>query len=141
MAYYLPLLVAVLGTTLYQVSAKSIPAGVDTFASLTITYMVAAACCLVLYFIIGSGDGLLVEYSRINWATFALGACVVLMEGGQILMYKAGWTINSVAIVIACCSAVILLFIGYLAFHEALTWNKVLGAAVCIGGVILINIK
>jgi multidrug transporter EmrE-like cation transporter len=37
--------------------------------------------------------------------------------------------------------AVLLLFVGWLLYHEALTWNKLLGIAVCVAGLVLINLR
>ncbi|MDO4621715.1 MAG: hypothetical protein Q4B22_02060 [Eubacteriales bacterium] len=34
-----------------------------------------------------------------------------------------------------------LALVGYFLFHEAITWNKIAGAAVCLGGLALINLK
>ena len=37
--------------------------------------------------------------------------------------------------------AVILIFVGYLLYHEAITWNKIAGIAVCLAGLVLINLR
>ena len=37
--------------------------------------------------------------------------------------------------------AVMLLFVGYLLYHEALTWNKLVGVIVCLIGLAFINYK
>ena len=35
----------------------------------------------------------------------------------------------------------VLLAVGYLLYHEALTWNKVLGVVICLVGLVFINLK
>ena len=35
----------------------------------------------------------------------------------------------------------VLLLVGYFLYHEALTWNKLLGAVICLIGLIFINYK
>jgi drug/metabolite transporter (DMT)-like permease len=55
--------------------------------------------------------------------------------------YKAGWPVSIAQIVQASVLAVILIFVGYLLYHEAVTWNKVVGIIVCLIGLALINIK
>ena len=37
--------------------------------------------------------------------------------------------------------AVILIFVGYLLYHEAITWNKIVGIIVCLAGLVLINFR
>jgi len=37
--------------------------------------------------------------------------------------------------------AVILIFVGYLLYHEAITWNKIVGIIVCLAGLVLINYR
>ena len=34
-----------------------------------------------------------------------------------------------------------LLLVGFLLYHEALTWNKLVGVAICLIGLIFINLK
>lgn len=37
--------------------------------------------------------------------------------------------------------AVILIFVGYLLYKEAITWNKIVGILICLAGLGLINMK
>lgn len=32
-----------------------------------------------------------------------------------------------------------LIFVGYLLYHEAITWSKVIGIALCLVGLVFIN--
>ena len=32
-------------------------------------------------------------------------------------------------------------FVGYLFYHEALTWNKLVGVGICLVGLVFINLK
>lgn len=56
-------------------------------------------------------------------------------------MYKAGWQISTAPIVQSAIVAIILIIIGFLLFKESMTWNKILGIAVCILGLFFINLK
>ena len=140
MAYYIPLLIVIIGNTLYQIFAKSVPEEANAFLSLTITYLVGAVVCFIIFFF-GQHDAVAIEASKINWTAFALGIAVAAIEGGTLLMYKVGWPINTAAIAASCCVAIILVFVGAALFSEAITWNKVAGIAVCIAGVVLLNLK
>ena len=48
----------------YNISTKSTPQGIDPFASLTITYLVAAALSLLMFFVTGEQKNLLTEFSK-----------------------------------------------------------------------------
>ena len=140
-SYVWPLALIVLSNTLYQVCAKSVPEGINPFASLTVTYLVGALLSGVLYFALGNGGSLLKEYGKLNWAPFVLGIVVVGLEAGYIFAFKAGWQVSTAQVVQAAILAGVLLAVGYLLYHEALTWNKVLGVVICLVGLVFINLK
>ena len=35
----------------------------------------------------------------------------------------------------------VLLVVGWLLYHEALTWNKIVGIVICLAGLVFINLK
>ena len=140
-AYIWPMALLLLSNTVYQICAKSVPEDINPFASLTVTYLVAAAASTVLFFTLHRGSSLPEEYSKLNWAPFILGIVIVGLEAGWIYAYQAGWQVSTGFIVQSAFLAVALLFVGYLLYHEALTWNKLLGVAICIIGLAFINYK
>ncbi len=140
-AYIWPMALLLLSNTVYQICAKSVPEDINPFASLTVTYLVAAAASTVLFFTLHRGSSLPEEYCRLNWAPFILGIVIVGLEAGWIYAYQAGWQVSTGFIVQSAFLAVALLFVGYLLYHEALTWNKLLGVAICIIGLAFINYK
>ena len=140
-SYIWPIGLVVLSNVVYQICAKSVPDGLDPFASLVVTYLVGAAASLVLYFVIGKGGNIFKELGKLNWAPFVLGLVIVGLEVGFIFAYRAGWSVSTASLVQGTALAVILLFVGYMAYKEALTWNKLLGAGVCLAGLFLINYK
>lgn len=137
--YIWPLGLAVLSNVFYQICAKSVPEKMNPLASLTITYAVGAVASLILYYALNKGGNIWQEYQKTNWAPFLLGVVVVGLEVGFIYAYKAGWPVSTAQIVQAAVLAVILIFVGYLLYKEAITWNKLLGIVVCLIGLGLIN--
>ena len=125
----------------YQVCAKSVPDGMNAFASLTVTYLVGAAVSLILFFVLEKDADLFREYRKMNWAPIVLGLVIVGLEVGWIFAYKAGWQVSTGFIVQSAFLAAALLMVGYLLYHEALTWNKVLGVIICLIGLGFINYK
>ena len=139
--YVWPLGLVVLSNVFYQICTKSVPGKMDPFASLTITYAVGAAASLILYFVLSKGGNIIQEYRQTNWAPFVLGLVIVGLEVGYIYAYKAGWPVSVAQIVQAALLAVILIFVGYMLYKEAITWNKIVGIIVCLAGLGLINMK
>ncbi len=139
-SYIWPIALIVLSNVFYQISTKSVPNDVDPLASLTATYLVGAVVSGVLYFLLNRNGDLLREYGKLNWASIILGFTVVGLEVGWIYAYKAGWQISRGFIVQAAFLAVVLVFVGYFLYHEALTWNKLIGVTVCLIGLAIINL-
>ena len=63
------------------------------------------------------------------------------LEAGYIYAYKAGWQVSAASLVQSSFLAVILIFVGWLVYKEALTWNKLVGVAICLIGLAFINHK
>lgn len=140
-SYIWPLALVVLSNIVYQICTKSAPQGMDPFAVLTVTYLTGAAAAFLLYLIFNRHANLLQEYKKLNWAPFVLGLVIVGLEVGYIYAYRAGWSVSVAPIVQAAALAVIMIFVGRLLYKEGITWNKLTGIALCIAGLVLINLK
>ncbi len=140
-AYVWPIALVVLSNTLYQVCAKSVPEGINPLASLTVTYLVGAAVSCALYYILNRNADLIREVRQTNWAPIVLGVVIVGLEIGFIYAFRAGWQISTAQLVSSALVAVALAFVGYLFYHEALTWNRIAGIIVCLAGLVLINLR
>ena len=142
LSYIWPIALVVLSNTAYQICAKSVPEELNPLASLTVTYLVGAAVSALLYFLLGPAEGgLAKELGKINWAPFAMGVVIVGLEVGWICAYKAGWQVSAGFIVQSAFLAVALLLVGRWLYHEALTWNKLAGVALCLAGLAFINYR
>ena len=141
LSYIWPLALVVLSNTLYQICAKSVPDGMNPLASLTVTYLIGAAVSCVLYYLLNRDANLFREIRLTNWAPIVLGIVIVGLEVGFIYAFRAGWQISMAQIVSSAVLAVILIFVGYLLYHEAITWNKIVGIIVCLAGLVLINYR
>lgn len=76
-----------------------------------------------------------------NWAPFVLGIAIVGLEAGWIYAYKAGWQVSTGFIVQSAFLAIVLLFVGYFLYREALSWNKIAGIVICLIGLVFINLR
>ena len=140
-SYMWPIALAILSNVLYHICAKTTPEGIHPFASLTVTYLTGAVLSAVLYYVLAPQANLVKECGRLNWAPFALGIVIVGLEGGWLYAYKAGWQVNTGFIVQSAFVSVLLLFVGFFLYHEALSWNKLLGTAICLLGLVFINLN
>ena len=138
-SYIWPLALVVASNIVYQICAKSVPDEVSPFASLTVTYLVGAACSAVMYLFSGSEGGLIKELSRMNWAPYVLGLVIVGLEVGFIYAYRAGWAVSTASLVQSAFLSSALVFVGYLLYHEPLTPSKLLGVVICLVGLVFIN--
>jgi len=139
--YVWPIALVIISNVIYQICAKSVPKEMNPFASLTVTYIIGAIASAILYYMLAKSGSLVKEYSKLNWAPFVLGVVIVGLETGWIYAYKAGWQVSTGFIVQSAVLEVMLLAVGYFLYHEAFTWNKVVGVVVCLIGLAFINYK
>ena len=138
-SYVWPIVLVVESNIIYHVCTKSTPESMDAFASLIVTYSVAAVTAAILYFALNPGKSLLKELTEINWAPFVLGIVIVGLETGFLYAYRAGWQISMANVVQGAFQAVALMILGALAYHEKITVNKIIGMALCLAGLYFIN--
>lgn len=138
-AYIWPLALVVLSNVAYQVCAKALSADMDPFASLIVTYLVSAAVSAGLYLVLSPATSLALEMRKIDAAPFAFGLALVGLEVGWIYAYRAGWPVSTGHLVHTVFLAAILIFVGRVLYHEPVTWNKIIGAIVCLVGVAMIG--
>ena len=139
--YVWPIALVLLSNTAYQICAKGVPNTVSPFASLTITYIVAAVFSAVMHFITHPTANILKEATKMNWAPYVLGLVIVGLEVGWIYAYRAGWQVSTGSIVQGAFLAVILIFVGLILYNEPVTWNKIVGIGICLIGLVFINLK
>lgn len=139
MSYIWPIALLVISNVVYQICAKSVPKDMDAMASMTITYLVGAVCSAMMFYMMNKNGSLLQEYGKINIAPVLLGISVVGLEIGFIYAYKIGWPVSTASIVQSAFLALALLFVGALLYHEAITFNKVIGVVICLIGLYFIN--
>ena len=136
-----PIALVVVSNIVYQLCTKSVPADMNPFASLTITYTVGAVVSGILYSVLGSGGNFFGELTKTNWAPFVLGIVIVGLEVGFIYAYKAGWQVSTASVVQSAVLSAALILVGWIFFKEPLTWNKLVGVGICLIGLVFINMK
>lgn len=135
-----PILIVVLSNTFYNVCMKSMPNDVNPFGALMVTYLVAAIISAIIFVYAAGPSNIGVEISKINWTSVVLALAIVGLEVGYVFVYRAGWTVSTASVVANIGLACVLLFVGYFLYRENVSLNQIVGIAVCMVGLILINL-
>lgn len=137
--FYLPIIIMILGTTSYHIGQKSIPSQVSPVLSLAVNYitaLIATLLLLPLYPLRATGSGSL---RSVNWASYFVGVSIVGVELAVLLAYRTGWKISLVSVIGNTASALLLVFIGLIFFHEQLSGKNAVGIVMCLAGLALIT--
>lgn len=134
-----PILVVIGANALYNIAAKGTPSNVNSFASLTVTYLVAAVASLLLFLITSPTKNLPAEFGKTNWTAVVFGLAVVALEFGYINIYRLGWKVSVGSLVANIGLACVLLLVGMLLYKEIITPRQIAGMVVCGAGLFLIS--
>ena len=126
------------GNIAYHLLNKSVAPNAHPFASLVATYGVGLAVSLAVLTIEVKG-GVAEGLRHLNWASYALGVVVVLLELGFLLAYRAGWKISAAALYSNVAVGLLLLPIGLLAFRESLTAANAAGIVLAVVSLVLMT--
>lgn len=137
---FFPILLIVGSNVVYNISTKATPSGANAAASLVITYVVAAICAFLLL-LIQTKEFSFSYFKEVHWSAILLAVSIVFLEIGYILAYRAGWNISACSLVANIILAMILVIIGVFFYHESLSLKQVSGMALCLGGLVLLNLK
>lgn len=133
-----PILIVVGANTVYNISTKSMPTSINPFASLALTYSVAAVCAVAIFFCTSHEKNIIAEISKTNLTAYVLGISIVGLEFGYVCIYRAGWKVSSASLVANIALACILLIIGLLFYKESISLRQIIGMAICMVGLVLI---
>ena len=133
-----PILVVVGANTIYNISAKSTPANVNSFAFLAVSYAIGMALCLVMFYITSENKRIFAELSKTNWTTLVLSVAIVALEFGYICIYRAGWKISVATLIANISLACVLIIVGLLLYKESISPRQIVGILISAIGLILI---
>ena len=133
-----PLLVVVGANTVYNVSTKSTPSNVNSFASLAVSYAVGMIFSVIMFYITSDNKNIIAEISKTNWTALALGIAIVALEFGYICIYRAGWKISVATLIANISLACVLMIVGFLLYKETISLKQIIGIIISAIGLVLI---
>jgi len=139
MAIYLPIVLMILCTTLYHIAQKAVPTDINPLFSLVMNYITALVGTVFLIPLYPSRTAGPWSMKSINWASCAVGISIVGVELAVLLAYRMGWKISIVSVIANTASALLLVGVGLVFFHESVSGRSLLGVALCLVGLALIT--
>ncbi len=137
--FYFSFILAVIGPVLYHVIQKVTPATVDPFVSLSVSYITALMICIIGLIVHPPAQGLRQSFRQLNWTSLLLGVSIILIEIGYMMLYRSGWSLTNGSLACTAVGTLLLVTLGVTLFHEPVTFQKLAGVVLCLGGLFLIN--
>ncbi len=138
---FLPLILVVCSNVCYHIFSKSTSADANPFASLFVTYTVAACITFLFLLFTTQGKSLPHTFSQLNRSSFLLGIAIIGLEFGYLQAYRMGWDISICSLLANITLGIILLLIGILFYREQITKQQLFGVIFCLIGIFFINRK
>lgn len=139
--YVFSIVLVVASNVVYHICQKSTPSGANPFSALLVTYLTAAVLAAIAFWFYGPDKGFFQSFKDLNWTSIVLGISILGLEFGYMMAYRAGWNISIGSLVANIIVALMLIPVGILFYKEGFELSKIVGAALCIAGLILINKK
>lgn len=136
--YVMALVIVIFCNLFYHILSKSIPSNTNPFIGLTATYGVAFIGSMILFWL--TKDSIYAnEKNSINIFNLLIGLVIIGVEGGYMLMYRAGWEVSKASVCANIVLAVLLLIVGVGIFNESIDVKKIIGVVLCILGITLLK--
>jgi drug/metabolite transporter (DMT)-like permease len=136
--YALPIIVVVGSNLVYHLAQKGIPIDANPYASLLVSYGVALVLTLAGFIFFNASNESpwgLSTWTKLNWASYAVGISAVGLELGYLWAYRAGWKLSFAALYTNVLVTLALIPIGVLFYHEGLSARKWLGILLALSGI------
>jgi multidrug transporter EmrE-like cation transporter len=139
---YVSVGLAILSNLLYNVLMKLTPSGANPALALTVSYLIALGLSsTVLWVFFPLQTTLREAFQQLNWTSVSVGVVIVGIELGFLLAYRTGWKISLLQIIVSATVTLLLIPVGLMAFKEKVSWVNVVGVALCLAGLILVNLR
>jgi drug/metabolite transporter (DMT)-like permease len=132
------LTVATLGCVIYHAGQKAISPSANPMGLLMAIYAIAfLLAALALPFFRAPGQ----TPAQLHWPVFAVGLGVILIEGGFLLAYRYGGSLQWSGVVVNAVAALVLVPLAVFLFREKFSLVRALGILVTLSGMALMARK
>ncbi len=139
--YIIAIALTIVANIGYHLLQRSIRPDLNPVLALVATYATALVVSLIAMPFFRGETPWSTQVRKLGWMSFGLGLCVVLLELGFLLAYRAGWNISVAALYSNAAVALLLLPVGLLAFSEGMDTRKAAGLLCTFVGLILLSQK
>lgn len=136
--YWTPVLAVIFSDVLYQVCARKMSEGENPLAPLFGAYAAAALLCFVLFLAVIPEEHLSFHFSGISPMAILIGPAIAGLEIGSVYMYRNGWSMNVGFTLFTAATVVVLFLIGAVFYGESVTFLRLAGALIAMGGIYLV---
>lgn len=138
---YLYLGVATLGVVIYHLGQKAINPSVNPMVLLMAVYLVAFLLALVAAPGFQTPGQAVWVRQIISWPVLVVGVGVILIEGGFLLAYRFGGSLQWSGVAVNGLAAVVLIPVAVTTFQEHLSSTRILGVLLTLAGMALMARK
>lgn len=136
---WLSIVLVVLGNVVYHIGQRAIPREANPVVATLAAYVVAMVATLATIPFMARGVAFGSAWRTLNSSTLLVGTGIVAVELGFLLAYRSGWAISNASLTANALLAVVLLALGALVFREPVSFGRVVGVALCLGGLWLVT--
>jgi multidrug transporter EmrE-like cation transporter len=133
--------IAIAATVGYHVVLKLTPSGANPYLSLAVTYAITTVAFAAVYAVAPGSAPMRDAFGQLNWTTYALGAVVVCLDLGFLMLYRGGFDVSLGQLITQSAAALLLLLLGVAFFAEKMSLANIGGILLCVAGLWLINQK
>ena len=125
----------------YQLFQKLISPTINPGFSLICSYIPAILLSTLLFVLFPLKGSLSDEIKNINIYSFILAIPIIGIELGYLLLYRAGGKLSYSSALVSSMITILLVIIGMILFKEKINIKKIVGIALCMSGIVLLNVK
>ena len=129
-----PILLVVASSVAYQFAQKALSSAANAFSVFTLVYLIGIVLCLLLASLSGRPVGFVDLQLLRTWPPWMLGAAVVGIEVGYLLVYRAGWPLGTAVGVTYTLTIGLLAVTGAMFFSEELSLRRIAGLGFALAG-------
>ena len=139
--YVVSIALLVCSGVIYQLFQKFISPSANPAISLICSYFVAILLSFVVLLFTPLKGPVSDEIKNVNAYSFLLAIPIIGIELGYLLLYRAGGGLSYSSSLVSSMITILLVIIGTVLFKERIDVRKIAGILMCMGGIVLLNIK